>query len=432
MVKRTKINTMYKSQLFILFFCLFAVAGCRKDRINAPAWNNSLSVERNVANQAIPLQDSLDFSFLDNIAARKSVIILGEKGHYDQVTATVKCNMINYLSKKGFRSIALENAPFLTTYLFGNPAYREFVKEWSMSQFWGFPSMNKNNEPLLVPMSNGEIRPWGIDVWSGIFDLQAAQEILQRYSKEYKEEIPWERCNRLFYKIAYKENSVSEFHEYMRIIDKISNTTHHLIAKHGSSNDLKAILQWIRNKNTQVAWEEDPKSDLNLRNRDMQMAENILWITRNFPDEKLIVWCANFHGAKDISQTTYLPDSLFYFRFQSMGETLYDRLGDKMYSLALTYPEKEEAETGELEKQIALATGNSPYAYIDFEPLRFAEGFRDQEFNAAMVLKKRGKWLHIFDGIYYIRDEYRKVIPLKKQVKKSDLKKSPTENTCSQ
>ncbi len=72
-----RIDTMYQSHLFILFFCLFTVAGCRKDRINAPAWDGALSVERNVANQAIPLQDSLDFSFLDNIAARKSVIEVG-------------------------------------------------------------------------------------------------------------------------------------------------------------------------------------------------------------------------------------------------------------------------------------------------------------------------------------------------------------------
>jgi hypothetical protein len=416
---------MYKSHLLILFFCLFAIAGCRKDRINVPVWDESLSVERNVANYAIPLQDSLNFSFLDKIAASKSVIIIGEKGHYDQVSATTKCNMINYLSKKGFRSVALEATPFLATYLFGNPEYKNAVKTWKLPEFWGFPGMNKNNEPLLIPMSNGEIRPWGIDTWNGgIFDFQAVQEILQRYSKRYnyKEKIPWERYYHLLYKTMYRENSISEYHEYMRIIDKISNTAHYLITKHESSDDLKAILQWIRNKNTQVAWEEDPESHLSLRNRDMQMAENILWIVQNFPDEKLIVSCANFHGAKDISQTTYLPDSLFYFRFQSMGETLYDRLGDKMYSLALTYPEKEEAETGELEKQIALATGNASFAFVDFEPLRFAEGFRDQEFDAAMIIKKRGKWLHIFDGIYYIRDEERKVIPLKKPVQRNDLK----------
>jgi erythromycin esterase len=405
---------MNGSYVLTLFFFLAAATGCQQ-KSHTPVWNNFVSTEKNVANQAIPLQDSLDFSFLDRIAVSKSVIILCEKGHYDQVSATTKCNMINYLGKKGFKSVALEAAPFFTTYLFGNPEYREFVKGWDISQFWAGLYMNKNNEPLIAPMTRGEIRPWGIDIWSGIFYLQAAQEILQRYSKEYKEEIPWERCNRLFYKIAYKENSVSEFHEYMRIIDKISNITHYLIKKYVYSNDFKAILQWIRNENTMITRDKDPTIGyLGSRNRDIQMAENILLITRNYPDEKLIVWCANFHGAKDISQTTYLPDSLFYFRFQSMGEALYDRLGDKMYSLALTYPEKEEAETGEFEKQIALATGNAPYAFVDFEPLRFAEGFRDQEFDAAMIIKKRGKWLHIFDGIYYIRDEYREDPPQNK------------------
>jgi len=56
-----------------------------------------------------------------------------------------------------------------------------------------------------------------------------------------------------------------------------------------------------------------------LRSRDMQMAENIDWIIKNFPEEKFIVWTANLHGAKDVSQTRYPVDSLFYFTFQHLS-----------------------------------------------------------------------------------------------------------------
>lgn len=36
--------------------------------------------------------------------------------------------------------------------------------------------------------------------------------------------------------------------------------------------------------------------------RDNAMAENVLWYRKHFPDEKLIIWCANLHAVKDASQ----------------------------------------------------------------------------------------------------------------------------------
>jgi hypothetical protein len=62
-------------------------------------------------------------------------------------------------------------------------------------------------------------------------------------------------------------------------------------------------------------------------------------------------------------------------------------------------------ERGKLEMEIARTIGNAPYAFINFEPLRFADSYRDQEFESSVIIKKHGKWLYIFDGIYYIRDQ---------------------------
>ncbi|MDR0743605.1 MAG: hypothetical protein LBF05_04520 [Tannerella sp.] len=87
-----------------------------------------------------------------------------------------------------------------------------------------------------------------------------------------------------------------------------------------------------------------------------------------------------------------------------MGESVYAECGDKMYSLAFTSLEYGERR-GTLEREIANITENAPFAFIDFEPLRFAYGYCDQEFESNVIIKKREKWLHIFDGIYYIRDQ---------------------------
>lgn len=216
----------------------------------------------------------------------------------------------------------------------------------------------------------------------------------------------------------YKPLSTEELFEMMRIIDQISNQTQYLIFRKGKIIDLQAILQWIRNMNTYFSYNKfytdgiTETQSLIFRNRDLQMTENIIWITENFPKEKFSVWCANFHGAKDISQTQYPADSLLYFVFQSMGEGVADKLENKVYSLAITSLNddsgKKEKEKGILEQNIALSTNNAPFAYIDFEPLRFAKGFLDKEFNCNVIMKKNGKWLYIYDGLYYVRDQQKK------------------------
>ncbi|GHV23917.1 hypothetical protein FACS1894174_10120 [Bacteroidia bacterium] len=211
------------------------------------------------------------------------------------------------------------------------------------------------------------------------------------------------------------EISIDEQYDLMRMIDSISNYTRYLISLNGATIELKLILQWIRNLNTAFSyvdysgiWEVS-KTVFPYRNRDSQMAENINWIIENFPEEKFTVWCANFHGAKDISQTRYPTDSLLYFAFQSMGETVCSLHGDKIYSLAFTSLDPSPEKRGNLETEISETTGNAPYAFINFEPLRFADGYRDKEFESNVIMKKRGKWLYIFDGLYYIRDQEREI-----------------------
>lgn len=115
--------------------------------------------------------------------------------------------------------------------------------------------------------------------------------------------------------------------------------------------------------------------------------------TDHFPEDRIIIWCANFHGAKDISQTQYREGSLDYFYFQLMGEHLAHKLGDGVYSLAftsLTQSPTEYASPGLLEKEIAKATGDNGWAFIDFVPLRFAPGYRNKEFESSVIMKKSG------------------------------------------
>ena len=194
------------------------LGACSSPNKTFSPWDNHLSTEQNIAKNAIALESNEDFSFLDKIIRNRSVLILGEEGHYDYSTSEVKMKMINYLQSKGFHSIALEGAPFLTAYVFSNPKYAGLTQKWEMKSMWGLPDLRH-----------------------------------------------------------------------------------------------------------------------------------------------------------------------------------------KIYSLAFASLPNE-TDRGNFEVEIAKATGNAPYAFIDFETLRFADGYRDQAFESNVIVKKQGKWLYIFDGLYYIRD----------------------------
>lgn len=204
--------------------------------------------------------------------------------------------------------------------------------------------------------------------------------------------------------------TISEQYELMRIIDSIANHTQYLIKINGGDKiDLLAIIQWVRNVNTQFSGTEiEPSMDLIFslanRNRDSQMSENVNWLTEHFPNERFSIWCANFHGAKDISQTSYPTDSLLYFNMQTMGEGISNKLGNKLYSLAFTSLNYNNNEKGILESEISKTT-NAPFVFIDFESFRFVDGYKDKEFDCSVIRKKKGRWLYIFDGIYYIRNQ---------------------------
>jgi hypothetical protein len=213
---------------------------------------------------------------------------------------------------------------------------------------------NKIYQPFLEKIQKREIRIWGMDCFSGYYyDIDGVKAILEEHSRPESLSINWTKLRDFYFRKfvlvpcrgcpEYKDKlSVDEQYELMRMIDSISNYTQYLMFSKGTTVELEVIMQWVRNLNTAFSYVEyagfinGAGANLTNRNRDTQMAENIDWIVKKFPEERFIVWCANFHGAKDISQTQYLADSLLYFNFQAMGETVHATSGDKMYSLAFT------------------------------------------------------------------------------------------------
>ncbi|MDL2257302.1 hypothetical protein LJC06_03750 [Bacteroidales bacterium OttesenSCG-928-I14] len=125
--------------LFFILFCFNIVFG--KDESKSPIhiWDEALTAEQNIAKNALLLDSNNEFSFLDEIVQDKKLVLLGEKGHWDLTTMEVKIKMIDYLSKKGIKTLAIEGVSFLPTYIYYNPEYREATKNLSLSFLWQMP-----------------------------------------------------------------------------------------------------------------------------------------------------------------------------------------------------------------------------------------------------------------------------------------------------
>lgn len=278
--------------------------------------------------------------------------------------------------------------------------------------------------PILEMLESGYMRFFGMDCDIVFSDFLVAKKILDAYPPTDEVPIPWFRLHRLWSSLqahSHDPESITDEEqlEYVSILNQLRNRVDYLRDRYGETMELSAVKQWLRNMDRHFF---DFSSRLKYRVfggllgamrvqiRDNSMAENVLWYRRHFPDEKLIVWCANLHAAKNGSQIEYtqqeLADNSTGYYDNVLGETLAHELGGEVYSIAITSLNRSDGRhPGELERQIARLTHDAPYGFIDFEPLRWLDGYRTAVFDFPEIgRRKEGRWLNIFDGIYYIRD----------------------------
>ena len=155
--------------------------------------------------------------------------------------------------------------------------------------------------------------------------------------------------------------------------------------------------------------------------RDEQMAKNLIWYKERHKDAKIIVWTANFHGAKKIRDIRYKeeePD--LYDDYILFGEHLYNEYGNNIYSIAFTSAKGEtlnayweqtkttkiDAGKGTLENE--LYDKGIEYGFLDFSAIRNSSPrLKDEIFNTIILGhdNKPGKWLNVFDGVFFLKTE---------------------------
>lgn len=156
--------------------------------------------------------------------------------------------------------------------------------------------------------------------------------------------------------------------------------------------------------------------------RDSLMYENLKFHLERNPEEKIIIWTANIHAAKNIDQAQYKEGDDFYQTMNTLGHRIYEDFSEELFSLAFISSQGETGTIYETEADPIVLNDSCwesdiernfdfDYAFIDFGLLKEKFGI-NTGFNSCLLgyRSKNGNWLSIFDGVFYIRNMERSVI----------------------
>ena len=125
----------------------------------------------------------------------------------------------------------------------------------------------------------------------------------------------------------------------------------------------------------------------------------------------MIIWAANFHGAKAISQIKYgkEPDHDLYDKYTLLGEHLANMFPDQVYSIAFTSSNFDDyqADTTSIEHQFDLKNAN--FGFLDFSKIKNID---NTAFNSTTLgyHNKTGYWSKSFDAMFFIKDQKKSTI----------------------
>lgn len=382
-----------------------------------------VSLEEKIGRHAVALENDSSFGALDEVLKDKRIVILGEASHFEGRTFEIKYKLVRHLiDSLGFDILGLECGGFLECLVLPHKdqvCHDLFSTDFHIKYAWPATIWAEAVEcqPLIESMMRGDIPFYGFEANGSAIPIYCLSSLLSDIDKEFASVCDWKKLSGIFSKAVaqyvFPDRAVSgEDDLYFReSISKIKNRCDKLLAEGKIDKDLLDIaVQGIKNiraaynggkihRHGDLPFEQDYEAIIVANNiRDQLIADNIIWYLERNPDKKMVIWCANFHGARDISQSEYPAYPDMYMRTRLMGEHLAETYGDQLYSLAFTYPS---GNKDEIEKYLAVQ--GMDYGFIDFSALRYKNDYFDKEFKSNCIGYKSGKWQHIFDGIYFIR-----------------------------
>lgn len=405
------------------------------------------NIVKNVSNELVVL-NSIDstnsFNFLTAVLKDKEIFILGEVSHGDGRSFEIKSNIVKHLAESNtFNTFAFEARDFFEIeFINGRKALigvldeslrENWVRRWNP---WG-PA--KQIQTLVELLSNKSLNYIGLEPFT-LNSYSSDQAFSFLLSNLENLDLPVSISNEIESIVVIRDNIISsknnvpqeQFDFYIKTLE---NLQRELYATKNS--EILFLAQIVQNTiaSSKIAMLTSPNMtefELNktIDIRDEQMAKNLIWFKERNPQSKIIVWMANFHGAKKIRDVDFANgDVQRYSKFTVFAEHIVNYYGDNVYSLALTSSrgtskipynfegiETTVINAPENSLESILDQRNINYGFVNFiDLLNKKPKLKNFKFNSIMLgyVNQSGKWLNVFDGIFYIR-ENSIAIPIKK------------------
>lgn len=380
------------------------------------------TTELRIADEFMAFSDEqASFEPIKTAVKDKRIVILGEAGHTDGKTFEIKSKLIEFLNANNEYDVVLEGMGFLDgAVLQGvlppqciNSNYLDVANAW-----YGLWSQTKEATPLVEAMRGGKVRYWGMDCNPSLGDYFLIPYLLAS-SPNVSSVLGGSTFDSL---MAIHDRMMGMdttlMHNELDYFDSKMNQARKALEEE-TDLEKKAILDMTIDNalafwgQLRLGFTEWNAVNEGINIRDRQMAENVEWYLNHFPNRKVIIWTANFHGAKKIDQIVYgkEPEPDLYKKFVLLGEHLENAFPGQVYSLAFTsgggstgffYANDSTAivpDSTSLEYQ--LSQRGMEYGFCD---LSQKKDWDDMVFNSSIFGDcKPGKWARAFDGVYFIK-----------------------------
>ncbi|MCT4664704.1 MAG: erythromycin esterase family protein [Flavobacteriales bacterium] len=357
----------------------------------------------------------------------KRILLLGETGHGDGSAFELKSEIVDYLNKHdNWEILALEGGSLFSLYLADNnlPIHKK-IGVPTLEQSWFYIWSNSNEVSQLKEIAkNQSMNILGIEP---IFDFYSAAYFYPfiiknvEISPDYKKRLKALRKIQTQLFKSTKNKSLVSIDELIDFEKGINNLKDSVITWDIAHQAM--ILQQISNiesnlpkyKNYILNQYTFENESIAIEKRDAQMFSNLEWILEQYPNKKIIIWGANFHITKDISEFEYNKpeDKNWYQRAQLFGMYVNQKYGNESFSLGLIKGEgtsgtvfRSQVDTfsaNETSLEYELLKNKSMY-YGLLNTSTLSLPYKNMEIESSVLGTKKGKLFKGFDGILFQRN----------------------------